>query len=144
MGDEGVLSELECEVLYSSSALNRALSQNPKIVILNSFAEQEKNNSIIQEVLSRSPNSKIIVIGKHVEDFKRTLAREIDTFLNENTTFKGLKIAIDQMNFAYQYGDNYENDISLGYRHQGASQAVWVVLSGLICFLIGLIFYFMD
>ena len=141
MEDVGVLDRLNCRVLYSSSAFSRALLDRPKIVIVNCFQEQEKNNAIIQEVVSKSPDSKIIVIGRTVDEFKRILSQEISTFLSSDVSFEGLKIAIDQLSFDYQYGEGFEDEEIVLGDNSAANQTIWVMLIVVIGFLIGLIYY---
>ena len=129
MEDDHVLTEMKCKVLYNSTALYKTLAQHPKIVILNCFEEQEKNNVVIQEVINRSPRSKIIVIGKVKEEFKKVLSNEIDSYLPRDITFNGLKITIDQMNFSYEYGEEFDSsDIQLSYEHKNSNVFVFGVV----------------
>lgn len=142
MDEDGVLDKLNCKILYSSSAFTRALSQSPKIVIINCFQEQEKNNALVQEIISKSPGSKIVVIGRKTDEFRRTLSQEISAFLSADVSFNGLKIAIDKLSFDFQYGEDYQDtDIVLG-NNNSASQSVWIVLVTIIVVLIGMIYYF--
>lgn len=142
MEEDRVLDQLNCKVVYSSSAFTRALSEKPRIVIINCFLEQEKNDALVQEIISKSPHSKIVVIGRRADEFKRTLSEGISTYLGSDVSFNGLKIAIDQLTFDFQYGEGYQDvDIVLG-GNSSASQSVWIILIVTIVVLIGMIYYY--
>jgi hypothetical protein len=113
--DEDVQNQLRCKVVFNSTALHKALIQNPKILIFRCFEDQNKNNQIVQDIVMNSPKSKILVIGKSKEDFKKTIAKEIDLFV-EDADFDLFKISLEQLSFDHKYSENF-SDESITLRH---------------------------
>jgi DNA-binding NarL/FixJ family response regulator len=126
MDNDEVLNDLKCKVIYNSSSLQKALYQSPKIAVLRTFGDQSKNNQIVQTVVSQSPNTKILVIGAEKDDFKKTLSREVDLYIPEDSNFEDFKTSIEKLQFAHKYGEMLDSEeIDVHVKSDSISTVFW-------------------